>query len=682
MGVYMMIKMAFIALDKVGKESYVEDLTAIFSDYIEFSSYSIEEGISGKINEKTVIITDTVIISLIQFVLEKDANIIILNRTFSDNSLQELRNLEVGTEVLLANNCNSAAMDTISSLYKIGVNHLNFHPYCPGMEITQLIEGINIVITPGKLACVPPHAKRIINLGTRKIDISTLLDIVAMLGVMDENLKYRIFEYSNEIVGINPGMLDMLQNVNKTRSTLNNLLDMIEDGVIVVDKDNVVINYNKRILETLNIDRKKIYKFRLGEILPADIVDYKDILETHEFDNLVIESESLGRIFSVNKKKIRVYNCDYGFILIFTKPEGILGENDNQSSKQSKKQTHIAKYNFSDLIGVSNCWQDTITKAKKMAKSGGTVLITGESGTGKELFAQSIHNHSNRADKPFVAFNCAALSPELLESELFGYEEGAFTGAKKGGKTGLFECAHTGTIFLDEIGDMPLALQAKMLRTLEQKEIMPVGGTSVKRIDVRIIAATNKNFETLIEEELFRKDLFYRLNVFNLFISPLRERTEDIIPLSVHFLHELGYGDKILDEDLKNILIKYRWDGNIRELRNCIQYMAYMGGDILTTKDLPPKLLEVSKGDSSFQESTANEDFVEGLRFLTSRERAVAVEILEVLKMRSAGRRTLLDILNSNGIAISEHELRRIMNYLKKLNLIAYGKGREGARII
>jgi propionate catabolism operon transcriptional regulator len=216
-----------------------------------------------------------------------------------------------------------------------------------------------------------------------------------------------------------------------------------------------------------------------------------------------------------------------------------------------------------------------------------TVLIGGESGTGKERFAQGIHNASRRAAAPFVAVNCAAFAESLLESELFGYEEGAFTGARRGGKPGLFEAAHTGTLFLDEIGEMPQALQAKLLRVLQEKEVLRVGGTEPTPVDVRIIAATHRDLRGLVEEGAFRADLFYRLNILNLHLPALRERPGDILLLAAHFLAaalgrlQLAPATGGLPPSLTPLLAAYRWPGNIRELENVIERIAvfYGAGD-------------------------------------------------------------------------------------------------------
>lgn len=221
-----------------------------------------------------------------------------------------------------------------------------------------------------------------------------------------------------------------------------------------------------------------------------------------------------------------------------------------------KKNSLPAKYHFSDILGHSPAVQKAIRLAQYYSGTDETILIFGESGTGKELFAQSIHNASRRRQSPFVAVNCAAIPDTLIESELFGYEEGAFTGARKGGKQGLFQTADNGTIFLDEIGDIPLSLQSRLLRVLEEREVMPVGSTSVIPIDVRVICATNRNLNEMVRQGTFREDLYYRLKILPLVIPPLRERVEDIPEL----LHSMAEGAR-LPAQLEHRLLHYTCPG-------------------------------------------------------------------------------------------------------------------------
>lgn len=255
----------------------------------------------------------------------------------------------------------------------------------------------------------------------------------------------------------------------------------------------------------------------------------------------------------------------------------------------------LEQYSFDSIIGNSG----EITTVKEITKRAATndfsVLITGETGTGKEVFANALHYASNRRSKPFIRINCASIPTELFESELFGYEEGSFTGARKGGKKGKFELADGGTIFLDEIGEMPLFMQAKLLRVIQEREIERVGGTSPVSIDVRIIAATNKNLPNEIEEKRFRQDLYYRLNVIEIKIPPLRSRKEDIGLFIDFFLGEINqkyHSDVMIDPEARLILMSYRWPGNVRELKNTVQrcYVLNENG-VITLHTIPEKIL-------------------------------------------------------------------------------------------
>lgn len=260
--------------------------------------------------------------------------------------------------------------------------------------------------------------------------------------------------------------------------------------------------------------------------------------------------------------------------------------------KGELKRHQGTTYSLENIIGSSPRMTELKNLVGRVAKSNSTVLVRGESGTGKEVFAHALHNASDRAHKPFVKVNCAALPENLLESELFGYQEGAFTGARKGGKVGKFELANGGSIFLDEIGDMPLNMQVKLLRVLQEREIERLGDNRPVKIDVRVIAATNRNLEEMVQQGLFRKDLFYRLNVVVLDIPPLRRRLEDI-PLLTEFLlkklaQRLGCPDKILDSSALQCLLSHDWPGNIRELENVLERTLNMvEEDVITAKHLP-----------------------------------------------------------------------------------------------
>lgn len=278
----------------------------------------------------------------------------------------------------------------------------------------------------------------------------------------------------------------------------------------------------------------------------------------------------------------------------------------------------VADSNFNDaniildeIKGESEYIKELKDKIKRIAKNSSTVLITGESGTGKELIARAIHSLSERRTKPFIAINCAAIPDTLLESELFGYERGTFSGADPRGKIGKFEMANGGTIFLDEIADMPLHMQVKLLRVLQEKTITRIGSHQSQKVDVRIIAATNKNIQQLVKENKFREDLYYRLNVIPIHTCPLRERKEDIKVLVQHYLnkYQVHFNRKGIkfDKDVLDMFYRYDWPGNVRELENLIEYIVAMVDDnTITDKSLLPISIRNGKGENLFKDEVYN----------------------------------------------------------------------------
>jgi transcriptional regulator with PAS, ATPase and Fis domain len=258
-------------------------------------------------------------------------------------------------------------------------------------------------------------------------------------------------------------------------------------------------------------------------------------------------------------------------------------------------------YTIHDLKGNSNAIIELKERIKRVAEGDISILVRGESGTGKEIIAQSIHQLSSRSRKPFVSVNCGAIPEHLIESELFGYAEGAFTGAKKGGKIGKFQLADGGTLFLDEIGDMPQHMQVKMLRVLQEGEVEPVGSLQSQKVDVRIVAATNRPLEKMIENREFREDLFYRINAVQLMVPPLRDRTEDIPILVQHFLEKItsriGKRVQCVQEDVLALFQRYNWPGNIRELENILNASVHLSSDsLIGMTDLPDYLTEETRG--------------------------------------------------------------------------------------
>jgi propionate catabolism operon transcriptional regulator len=371
-------------------------------------------------------------------------------------------------------------------------------------------------------------------------------------------------------------IVDNIYEQRFSNSILRNVLDHVHDAVVAVDKEGNIIFFNERAEKLFKKNKADIINKRLEKYFPElsficdaldknqrlkdEIVRIKDVTATANISPIAVDGQIEGVL------------CTFQDI---TQLQGL----EKKVRFEMNKKGLTAKYNFSDILTQNSLMIKTLEKAVKIGKSDSSVIIYGESGTGKELISQGIHNISKRKGAPFVAVNCAALTESLLESELFGYEEGSFTGARKGGKPGLFELAHGGTIFLDEINSISINLQTKLLRVLEEKEVMRIGSDYVIPLDVRVLAAANENLKDKIIEGSFRKDLFYRLSVLSLTIPPLRNRKDDIIPLFENFLSFFSKDNQIpeLDIDLEKQLINYSWPGNVRELRNAAESYVLLG---------------------------------------------------------------------------------------------------------
>ena len=375
---------------------------------------------------------------------------------------------------------------------------------------------------------------------------------------------------------------EQLTSEKSENEILKTVFDIAYDGLIVVDSEGyvkMISNAYKKFLklEKVNLVGKHVTEVientRLHLVAKTGIPEIGDLQKIQ--DSYIIASRipvfENGRVTNVVGK---VMFRNIGELDELYNKIGKI-EQQLENYKNELNQVNKATYHFSDIVGKSREIRQVVNLAKKSAYTNSNVLILGESGTGKELFAHSIHNSSGRRNKPFIKVNCAAIPEELLESELFGYEEGAFTGAKKGGKMGKFEVADQGTIFLDEIGDMALSMQAKLLRVIQEREIERIGSNRTKRVDVRIIAATNRHIQQMIEDKKFRLDLFYRLNVVTLEIPPLKDRVEDVEDLCRHFIDKFRtrYLKKVDGISEKSVikLKKYNWPGNIRELENIIE---------------------------------------------------------------------------------------------------------------
>lgn len=391
--------------------------------------------------------------------------------------------------------------------------------------------------------------------------------------------------------------INTARTINKERTKanmINMILNSSEDAIIAVDDDGKILAINNQAYRTYQISTLEDVKNKPVEKVCRNLKWKKDDNSNESREELL---KMNGNTYYVQYQPIVVDKIGSGTIII-TKSADLILETETKIRRSLSEKGLTAKYSFENIIGTSDIMEENKKMAKRYSQVDSNVLIIGETGTGKELFAHSIHKTSKRSKQPFVALNCAALNENLLESELFGYEPGAFSGASKNGKIGLFELAHKGTIFLDEIGEIPTNLQAKLLRVLQEKEIRRIGSDRVQPIDVRVISATNINIEEQVKSGKFRSDLYYRLNLLDIVIAPLRERKEDIQAMVDYYLTqfacEIGKPSPKLTLRAARILENYDWPGNVRELRNiCERLIVLNDSGEITEKDI--KQLKVFK---------------------------------------------------------------------------------------
>ncbi|WP_447404754.1 sigma 54-interacting transcriptional regulator [Escherichia coli] len=409
-----------------------------------------------------------------------------------------------------------------------------------------------------------------------------VISLIAVTHEQQEHISDNLREFSDYVRHISTLFVSKLledqgpgDNISKIFATM---IDNMDQGVLVVDDENRVQFVNQTALKTLGVVQNNI----IGKPIRFRPLTFESNFTHGHMQHIVSWDDKseliIGQLHNIQGRQL--------FLMAFHQ------SHTSFSVANAPDEPHIEQ-----LVGECRVMRQLKRLISRIAPSPSSVMVVGESGTGKEVVARAIHKLSGRRNKPFIAINCAAIPEQLLESELFGYVKGAFTGASANGKTGLIQAANTGTLFLDEIGDMPLMLQAKLLRAIEAREILPIGASSPIQVDIRIISATNQNLAQFIAEGKFREDLFYRLNVIPITLPPLRERQEDIELLVHYFLHlhtrRLGSVYPGIAPYVVEILRKHRWPGNLRELSNLMEYLVNVvpSGEVIDSTLLPPNLL-------------------------------------------------------------------------------------------
>lgn len=564
-----MKRLVIISLGSNTARTLYEQLANLFSGSIDVQCYHSEAMPPKNLRADLILYSSEYTFKTIQYYFSYDIPYIIARRSINYHEIGKLFNLPRSSKALLVNDSAESTRDTIMLLHTLGIDHISLFPYYPGIDDYPKLK---TAITPGETELVPAYIDEgsIIDIKTRLADITTIIEVLMHFHLLKYFADTISARYVQDIIKLIKTGHTLLNESRDFKERFSTVISNVHDGLIAVDKENRLSVFNPVAAELFGLNSRDVLGRDIEQALGSSILETVDnargegILKLPSHEILI----SCTPLYSRDMSEGRL------FVL---KDVSEIHRLEESVRRRLYQEQNIAKYHFSDIVGVSSILKNTLAIAKKMASSDSTVFIQGESGTGKELLAQSIHNASQRKSGPFVAINFAALSETLLESELFGYVEGSFTGARRGGAPGLFEAAHKGTLFLDEIGDAPLPFQVKLLRVLQERQIRRVGSSRIIPIDVRVIVATNHDLKEHIKRGLMREDLYYRLNVLPIKVPPLRKRKEDIIPLCQVFYRRYRPIGMSPAEYFKNVavhLINYSWPGNIRELQNVVEYLT------------------------------------------------------------------------------------------------------------
>ena len=653
-------KITVLAIDDQIGNYFLGELENIFEGRVDAEYFTPEmTNIPYISNTDLILYTDpSILIEMIDYI-KCNAPTLIMKRTISKEAIDILKKLKNGKSGYVVNINSFMANETLATLYRLGIKNLKLYPYYGGQSE---IRKVDYIITPNELGCIKNLSGEIINIGNRLFDTSTLLDIIAYLNLERKFSEKIIAKYSSRVPTFWRGLKNTLYDKKMLLGQLQVLLNEFDHGILLCDENKRIQLSNIKATEILGTDKEYLEAVGVDQLISGN----------REFEILGIEKEITGEIVNFKNKKLVVtvkkvlYDDVYFGKLIILKSYNELLREQHKLHKKLVGKGYYSKYNFGDIKGNHESLMEAIKIAKKISDSSSSVLLIGESGTGKEIFAGAIHNYSNRKENPFIAINCATLPDNLLESELFGYEEGSFTGALKGGKVGVFEKASGGTLFLDEVGEIPLELQARLLRALEEKEVMRLGGDSIISVNVRIIAASNRDIYDMVKKGKFRDDLYYRLNIFQINLPPLRDHKSDIKILIDHFLNNFGEKREI-NEEFIDFCYSYDWPGNVRELKNTIEYMLKIDDGSLRIGILPK--YQRKKENFSFTKENGNSELV--------------INILKELteKGLGTGRRTIHDEFCKKYYKISEKEIRDILKKLAGEDKIEIFSGRKGCRL-
>lgn len=670
----MMKQIVVIAYNMRTAVSYARQLvTLLGEEEVQAKPYALERELPPVISADAVLLSTHFIYTLLGSRMRECRHVIIADITLPVKALDCLRALPAGTRAMLVNTTMEMAIEAINLIRNAGIHHIELVPVYPGMEE---VPPLTLAITPGERNLVPPQVTEIIDLQDRVLSAGTVTDLAAKLDLTRQLQTRRVQEYFDSLIRSDWGIEQLLSRVSEQEKKLDLLMRVFEGGIITFSREGQVEFLNPAARQLLGTRSQSAVGSQVEELLPE--LKPLQVLQLREpiRDQVVTVG---GQLMDLSVYPLAASLDGDEYVLMIRTLEEV-ERNQFQIRRQVMKKGHVAKHDFSHIRTRNSKMQQLKETARRMAASSSALVIYGQSGTGKELFAQSIHNASPRKDYPFIAINCASIPENLLESELFGYSEGAFTGAKKGGKRGYFELAHKGTLFLDEIGEMDLGLQARILRVLQEKEVTRVGGDSVISVDVRILSASNKRLLDLVRQGRFREDLYYRLNVLSIEIPPLRERREDI-PLLIRDFQEQLQVSFSLTPEARAFLAAYPWPGNVRELGNFVERISYLGKAVMDLEDVRSQL------DEQPETAWQAEKKAVGQFLVQQRERldlyGALLSLLQSNQERGIhqGRGGLSRSMAQKGYPLSEQQVRSCLAVLQRYGLVTVYAGRRGTEI-
>ena len=666
-----LMRVLVVTMGKRTAEVIRNELETLLGSVMRFEYLSLEEPVDVMLHADLVVVSSMFVVERIARQIMPGTHLLILRRTLSPTGWKLARELPENSRVLVVNDTRNSSVETVALLYELGAKHLELMPWYPGMDT---VPSAHMVLTPNEASLNPLPELPCVNVGDRVLDPGSMVEMLSQLDLLTADTVPLVLHHMQRSVPRNPGLLRLLCAFKGSEQALFALLDDLPDGVLLFDAHDTLLMGNKAAARLAR---------ELGLELPGarlrDLLGRTDASEATPQAALQACLAVGGRLYSLTCQLFGAAGGIWkGAVLVRRQAEA----SRQQAAWSGMAHGHTAKYSFEHLIGQSERLREARDLALRFARSEGAVLVEGESGTGKELFAHGIHKSSSRGHMPFIAFNCAAVPDTLIESELFGHEEGAFTGARRGGRAGLFELANGGSLFLDEVGDISPSMQTRLLRVIQEREVVRVGGRTVTSVNVRLICATNRPLAQLVEQGHFRADLYYRLNVLLLRVPSLRERASDIPLLISHFFQHHG-----IKRDIPRVvmerLLAYPWPGNVRELENCVTHMASLGQATHTLDDLPESLRQQPQPRqahaTAFSVRATDAPRPADAAALAPDMAALLAVIARLNRLGlRPGRQRLAEAMREDGWHLSPAAIRCRLEALCRAGHIQQGRGRHG----